>query len=109
MHYKRTYISGAITGTNDYIERFKIAQMRLDHQEEKERERIIINPVEHNLRRFENCSTEPSWEDYMREDIKLLCDCDTIYMLKGWEKSLGATIEFVLAKVLKLKIIFEEI
>lgn len=44
----------------------------------------------------------------MKADIKLLMDCDAIYLLKGWEDSKGARIEKELAESLGYRIIKEE-
>lgn len=43
----------------------------------------------------------------MGHDIKLLCDCDAIYMLNGWRESAGAKIEHKLARDLGIEIIYE--
>ena len=37
------------------------------------------------------------WLTFMRADLKLLLDCDTIAMLPDWQKSKGAMIEHNLA------------
>lgn len=52
---------------------------------------------------------DPTWSDCMRADIKMLVECDSIYMLRGWEKSEGALLEFDIAKRLGLEIKFEQI
>ena len=44
------------------------------------------------------------WADYMKADIKLLLDCEAIYMLDGWEDSKGVQIEYELAWSLHMKI-----
>lgn len=46
-----------------------------------------------------------TWAQYMRHDLKLLLDCDTIFMLPGWERSNGALIEHVVAVKLGMKVI----
>ena len=43
----------------------------------------------------------------MKADIKLLLDCDAIYMLPNWEVSNGATLEREIAKTLGLEIVYE--
>ena len=48
-----------------------------------------------------------SWENYMRVDLIALLRCTHIYMLKNWQESVGANIEYRLAVDLKLTIIFE--
>ncbi len=40
-------------------------------------------------------------------DLEILKRCDVIFMLKGWEKSAGATAELKYAQELGLEIIFE--
>ena len=46
---------------------------------------------------------EASWSDYMRADLKLLLDCDYIYLLEGWEDSKGARLEHELAERLGIE------
>ena len=55
---------------------------------------------------FENAGVA-EWDKFMREGIKLLMDCDAIYMLEGWEDSRGATIESDLAWELGMPIVYE--
>lgn len=89
------YISGKVTGTNDFYERFAEAEEKLLRVGY-----IPINPVR-------NAPMGKSWEYYMRQDlIKLLC-CDSIYMLKGWRSSKGARLERYIARKLGFKIIYE--
>lgn len=85
----RVYISGPITGTNDYLERFAAAEKEL---EEKGYE--VYNPAKVN----QNMPKTATWEDYMKVAIAMLSCCDTIYLLTGWGKSRGAIKEYHLAK-----------
>lgn len=62
---------------------------------------IVINPAEFNVGLQEN------WRACMVTDIKMLVDCDAIYMLTGWEKSKGASLEHHIAKELGLKVYYE--
>lgn len=43
------------------------------------------------------------WEDYLREDLRLILDCDAIVLLPGWKESRGARLEYDTAKRLGLK------
>lgn len=43
----------------------------------------------------------------MKRNCHAICECDAIYMLKGWEKSRGAMVEFQLAIYLGLEIHYE--
>ena len=45
---------------------------------------------------------------YIRGDIEFVKRCDAIYMLKNWQNSAGASIEFQVARENGLEIIFEE-
>lgn len=82
---KRIYISGPVTGTDDYTERFAKAQADLT-----ERGYSVINPVLVNS----NMPEDATWEEYMKMSFCMLEMCDTIFMLNGWEKSKGAVLEF---------------
>ena len=93
----KTYISGAITGTTDYMERFERAEQLL-----KAKGREVVNPskLPHNH--------DKTWESYMREDIKALVECEAVYVMKGWRLSKGAILEVNIASALGFKIEFEE-
>ena len=93
MSRGRVYISGPITGV-DFGNRFAFmgarAVLELCGYE-------AVDPSEVHL------DDEASWSDYMRADLKLLLDCNFIYMLEGWENSKGARLERELAKILGIE------
>ena len=60
---------------------------------------IIHNPA----RLDENDDHKLSWEYCMRRDLKLLLECDNIFLLKGWRNSRGATLENHISTELKIK------
>ena len=45
-----------------------------------------------------------TWEYYMRIALRKLLLCDSICLLKGWEYSEGARMEFALAGKLKMPV-----
>lgn len=47
--------------------------------------------------------------DAVDRDVKAIKECQAIYMLKGWEKSKGATAEKALAEWLGLEVLYEEV
>ena len=57
----------------------------------------VVDPSEVKL------DDDATWADYMRADLKLLLDCDYIFMLEGWEDSKGARLERGLAERLGIE------
>mgnify|MGYP003555439623 CR=1 FL=1 len=51
-------------------------------------------------------SHDKTWASYMREDLKAMLECDSIFMLPGWENSQGAKIEHRLATQLCFIVIY---
>lgn len=93
----RVYISGPITNCVDYKENFERAEKALREQGFE-----VLNPVA-----FEEFLPQLTYEEYMSFDLCLLDLCNAVYMLAGWQQSLGANREYgyALAKGL---IIWEE-
>lgn len=93
---KRVYISGQITGLDEreYKAFFKQAEGIL-----RQFGYDPINPTA--LDETENTEYW-DWHDYMKRDIKLLCDCDYIYLLPNWSKSRGAKFEYMIADMLQI-------
>ena len=79
----KLYLSGAITGTDDYMDRFSMAEKSL------EVEHTIINSAKVNAQ----LPSDTNYEDYMKMSFCMLDMCDGIYLLKGWEKSCGSNRE----------------
>ena len=93
----KLYLSGAITGTDDYMDRFSMAEKSL------EVEHTIINPAKVNAQ----LPSDTDYEDYMKMSFCMLDMCDGIYLLKGWEKSCGSNRELGYAMA-KEKIILRQ-
>ena len=101
---KTIYISGKITGTDDYEDRFKKAEMEL-----RSRGFNVLNPVKVGKWIERHLAPKiPTWVEYMKQDIKAMMSANCIYMLKGYRESKGARIELFLAKILQYEIIYEE-
>ena len=94
----RIYISGAITGTDDYMERFARAEKEL-----MEKGYSVVNPAKVNAQLPE----DTSYEEYMKMCFCMLDMCDSIYMLLGWSVSCGANRELGFAMAKDKAIIFE--
>lgn len=86
---KTVYISGPITGHD--IEECKVAFGNI--QEYLERRGFnVVNPLSEN-----GYDPNKSYEQYMRDDLKLLLDCDYIYLMAGWDNSKGCQAEYLVA------------
>ena len=89
MKENRIYISGPVTGTKDYKERFVRAEGYLS-----EMGFSVVNPVKVNAA----LPPDASWEEYMAVSMTLLSFCGNIYMMDGWKESRGAVQEYIRAK-----------
>lgn len=94
----KIYISGQITGLTpeEYAALFFAAEKRLIEQGYD-----VTNPLNNGV-----APGEP-WQEHMKADIRLLLECDAIYMLPNWELSTGATLERNIAQTLGLNVFYE--
>lgn len=96
----RLYLSGPMTGLPEHnFPAFAEASAR-----HRAAGFEVVNPAEVAA----HLPAGSRWEDYMRADIRALCDCDTIVMLSGWEHSKGAHLELHLAHRMGLNVRFDE-
>lgn len=95
------YISGKITGLDigEAAINFQNAESHLIQTYDNIE---VINPI-----RSVPYKKGKTWEEYMIDDIALLFECDTIYMLKNWTDSKGARIECAIAMNMGKTILFE--
>ena len=98
MRRKRIYISGKITGTDDYMERFAKAEKYLITKGYS-----VLNPAKVNAQ----MPSDTTYDEYMQMALTMLQMADSIYMLKNWQDSNGAKIEHQIATMLKIDILFE--
>lgn len=93
----KIYISGQITGLE-----LKEARAKFD-----EIEKVLIkkghNPI--NPMKLNMPIEGKVWKDYMIDGIKLLLDCEAIYLLDNWKVSKGARIEYLIAQEMELTIL----
>lgn len=93
----RVYISGAISGRepNEVRKEFELAKryLRLEGYE-------AISPLANGL------PWDCAWEVHMREDLRLLLECQKIAMLPSWRESRGAMLEVFIATALGMEVIY---
>lgn len=81
----KVYISGPITGTTDYMERFAQIERRLMRSGY-----TVVNPAKVNA----NLPADTTHAEYMEMSFTMLDMCDAILMMNGWQQSRGAGMEF---------------
>jgi hypothetical protein len=93
----KVYISGRIKDNPDYLAHFASAEHVLRRRDGFE----VVNPctIEH--------VEDATYEDFMRADLAALLKCDAIYMLEGWERSVDARCEHMVAAMCGMGIIYE--
>ena len=91
----KIYIAGPMTGLPDY-------------------NRAAFYLASDNLKEQGHSPKHTAWmvdgldrTDYMRNSIQLMLTCEAIYLLSGWENSLGSKVEKSIADVCGLQIIEE--
>lgn len=96
------YLCGPITGLpNNNFEAFARVQEKLDAEN-------VPNVNPHEL--FNGIDTKNfTHGDYMKHCISHLAFCDMVVTLKGWEQSIGATMEVRIARDMGKKIIHENV
>ncbi|MCM1543676.1 MAG: DUF4406 domain-containing protein [Ruminococcus sp.] len=94
----KIYISGRITGLplSEVRQRFEDAAIMLEDIGFE-----AVNPLNNGLEH------KASWKEHIVADIRMLLDCDAIYMMDNWMESRGAGIEYDIANRLNLDVWFE--
>ena len=103
------YIAGPMANIEHYnFPAFNQAEKKL---ESSKIFRKIINPakLDQNDRALDSTIelTDEERKTIIIRDLKLLVECDSIFMLEGWEDSKGAQVEHALARYLNLKIFYQ--
>ena len=95
----RVYISGAITGTTDYMERFAMAELKLLGLGYE-----VVNPSTI----LSHIPTTSTHDEYMHISYALMDICNAIYMMDGWRESKGAKLEYDYAYNKEMRLIYEQ-
>lgn len=71
----------------------------------------IVGPT--NVDEFDENGLNPeapihSWSWHMGEDVKVLLECDAIYMCRGWFASEGCRIELAVARMKGIEVVKQE-
>lgn len=95
---KRIYIAGQITGLPEdvWMKNFSIAR-----QEVRALEAAPVCPT---MQPHDHGKT---WEEYMKEDLRMMLTCDAVYVQRNWKDSKSAELERNLALGLGMEIIYQ--
>lgn len=96
MKQEKCYIAGMITGLDNHKELFEKAK-----REVISLGLIPVSPLEINH------SENSSWNDFMKEDLKVMLTCENVYVINNYRYSKGAMIEVNLATVLAINVIYQ--
>lgn len=96
--WKIVYLSGAITGNNNYKEDFACAERFLSQMGYS-----VLNPA-----KVGDELPDLTYEQYMKICYRLVDIADIIFMVSGWQKSKGANAELSYAKSLGKKVMYQD-
>ena len=94
----KVYISGKISDCPNYYDIFLRAEGELINKGFK-----VVNPA----KVMANFPKETRYVEYMAMSLRLLDECDTIYLLNNWYSSYGARIEYLYALSQGKEVLFE--
>ena len=83
----RLYLSGKITGNENYKADFTAARVKLEKAGYD-----VCDPTAFDL------PEDVSWVEAMKYDIREMLRCDSVALLSNWQESKGSCIEARLAK-----------
>lgn len=95
---EKVYISGPIAGYD--IEERKLAFLKVQHMLES-LGYAPVNPFDNGV------PDDAHWREHMRADIAMLLQCESIYMMPGWEFSKGCKLELDVASSCGIRLMLE--
>lgn len=104
------YISGPITSLQKLGEDWKAPFIAASAALRRLGFRQIFNPVDIAIgveAVAETFRRKATYGDYMKSDIEMLLKCKSILMLRGWENSRGAQLEYQIADAIGIEVLYE--
>ena len=90
----KVYIAGPMSGYEEF--NFPAFNRVEELLRESYGYKHVINPAKLHP------TTDLPWVEFLKRDLRELIACDAVFLLKGWEKSRGATLEAFVAYTLGL-------
>jgi hypothetical protein len=93
---RTAYVAGKITGLpkTDVQSKFSTINKQLSGQGYQ-----VVNPLAVN-------DDTQSWDEAVRNDIKIMLECDEVHMLPDWQESRGAQLERDIALRLGMQVVY---
>ena len=95
---ERVYVSGPIAGYD--LQERKMAFLKVQHMLESLGYEVS-NPFDNGV------PDDAHWREHMRADIAMLLQCQSIYMMPGWEFSKGCKLELDVATSCGIRLMIE--
>lgn len=96
----KIYLSGPMTGYDE----FNYPAFRANAALLRARGHEVVSPAEQD----EVSGLDPDtseWHEFIRWDLRVLCDCEAIVLMDGWHKSRGARLEHHVADALGMQVL----
>lgn len=104
------YISGPITSLQKLGEDWRLSFNAAEAALRRLGFREIYSPVSIAVGVEGMCEAfgrKATYADYMKADLEMLLKCRSILMLRGWEDSKGALLEYQTASALNMEVLYE--
>lgn len=99
-----------ISGPMDEYPQFNYPAFHKAGEELKKNDITFLSPAHDmsgNPLQSPDTEEEYLWQEHLRESLKKLVLCDAVYLLKGWETSPNAGLEYRIALTLGMTITFQ--
>ena len=85
---KAVYLAGPFTAKDRWGETLNVMTARVYAEELMRKGYVVYSP------HLQNYGSGLSWDDIMELDLEMLCRCDILALLPGWEHSRGSRMEY---------------